>query len=75
MNIAIFASGAGSNAEVIIKTLHTFLGKQKASVSLIISNNESAGVLNIATNNFIPFEVLDFKNVLPQNIPSAYLNS
>ena len=74
MNIAIYASGAGSNAEVIIKTLHTFLGERKAFISLIVSNNANAGVSNIATNYHIPFEVLDFKKTHSQNIPSAYLN-
>ena len=73
MNIAIFASGAGTNAEVIIKRLHTYLGEIKASLALIVSNNADAGVLNIAKNNHIAFEIIDCKNTVLQEIPSAYL--
>lgn len=45
MNIAIFASGRGSNAEKIIRH---FAKKQAVNVSLIISNKPNAGVLDIA---------------------------
>jgi formyltetrahydrofolate-dependent phosphoribosylglycinamide formyltransferase len=49
--IAIFASGAGSNAEKIISHL-----KNHASirVALIVCNKPNAGVLNIAAANQIP---------------------
>ena len=73
MNIAIFASGAGSNAAVIIKNLSTFIGSNKVSIALILTNNENAGVLNIAKTNNIPFVVIDFKSVDLQNISSYYL--
>ena len=73
MNIAIFASGAGSNAAVIIKNLSTFTGSNKVFIALILSNNENAGVLNIAKTNNIPFVVIDFKSVDLQNISSSYL--
>ena len=73
MNIAIFASGAGSNAAVIIKNLSTFIGSNKVSIALILTNNENAGVINIAKTNNIPFVVMDFKSVDLQNISSSYL--
>ncbi len=44
--IAIFASGAGSNAEKIIEYL--FLKETVAVVKLIVCNKPDAGVLNIA---------------------------
>ena len=43
MNIAIFASGSGSNAEAIIKETHS--SRLKAKVSLIVSDKANAGVL------------------------------
>ena len=42
--IAVFASGAGSNAQKIIEF---FSGKQ-ISVALVVSNNQKSGVLEIA---------------------------
>jgi phosphoribosylglycinamide formyltransferase-1 len=44
-NIAILASGAGSNAQKIIDY---FSGRRDISVRLIVSNKQDAGVLNIA---------------------------
>lgn len=46
-NIAIFASGSGSNALEIIRY---FQQKQSAQVKFIITNNTSAGVINKAKN-------------------------
>ena len=49
-NIAILASGSGSNAEAIFK----YFEKSKiARVQLVISNNLNAGVLNRAKNHTI----------------------
>ena len=50
LNIAIFASGGGSNAEAIIRYLkdHAYL-----SVQLIVSNRKNAGVLDRAANHGI----------------------
>jgi formyltetrahydrofolate-dependent phosphoribosylglycinamide formyltransferase len=45
MNIAIFASGAGSNAQQII---HQFSDSAFVNISLIVCNNPGAGVLQIA---------------------------
>jgi formyltetrahydrofolate-dependent phosphoribosylglycinamide formyltransferase len=54
-HIAIFASGAGSNAQKIIDH---FRNHSSIKVSLIISNNAAAGVLQIAAREGIPFIVI-----------------
>jgi len=46
MNIAVFASGRGSNLMAILKAIEE--GKLKARVVVVISNNSSAGALEIA---------------------------
>ena len=58
--IAIFASGAGSNAQKIIDHFHS----QKASVAiaeiaLIVCNKPNAGVLAIAESENIPSIIID----------------
>jgi len=72
-HIAIFASGAGSNAEKIIEYLAPLppsprsvegLGVRQivergAEVSLIVSNKPDAGVLKIATANNIPSLIIE----------------
>ena len=62
MKIAILASGAGSNAAEIIKTLPDYIKKESASIAVLISNNEKAGIKNIANLNDLPFEILSLKN-------------
>ena len=47
-NIAIFASGAGSNAA---KIMEHFKNHQSIKVSLVICNKPQAGVMEIAKNN------------------------
>lgn len=54
--IAIFASGTGSNALKIIEHFSTI---SDAQVSLIISNNPTAPVLDIAKNHNIPSLVIN----------------
>jgi phosphoribosylglycinamide formyltransferase-1 len=54
--IAIFASGAGSNAARII---HHFKGKQDIAIGLIVCNKPEAGVLNIAQQEGIPTLILE----------------
>jgi phosphoribosylglycinamide formyltransferase 1 len=59
-NIAIFASGSGTNAENIIKYFST---RKTAKVSLVLSNNRNALVLTRAATLGIPavfFERSDF---------------
>jgi phosphoribosylglycinamide formyltransferase-1 len=55
-NIAVFASGAGTNAANIIQY---FNQKKSANVALIVSNNPGAGVLNIAAENNISSLIID----------------
>jgi phosphoribosylglycinamide formyltransferase 1 len=56
INIAIFASGAGSNAQKIIEH---FAGNPHIKVSLIICNKPAAGVIGIAYANSIPSLIID----------------
>ena len=51
INIAIFASGTGSNAAQIIQH---FSSSAKIKIALIVCNKPGAGVLNIAANAGIP---------------------
>jgi phosphoribosylglycinamide formyltransferase-1 len=55
-SIAIFASGAGSNARKIIEH---FSHHPKVRVDLIVCNKPNAGVLNIADEHGIPTLILD----------------
>ena len=73
MKIAILASGGGSNAAEIIKTLPSFIEPEQASIAVMISNNEKAGVKNIAATNNIPFEILALKNKNEDEQTNAYL--
>ena len=56
-NIAIFASGAGSNAATIINFFRT--NKNIAQVSLVVCNKPGAGVFDIAKENNIEAILLD----------------
>ncbi|WP_200754001.1 phosphoribosylglycinamide formyltransferase [Candidatus Chrysopegis kryptomonas] len=51
MNIAVFASGRGSNLMAILNAIKE--GKLNAKISLVISNNSNAGALEIARANGI----------------------
>ena len=55
-NIAIFASGAGTNAANIIQY---FQQQQTANVVLIVCNNPTAGVLKIAEQNNISTLIIE----------------
>lgn len=55
-SIAIFASGAGSNA---LKIIEHFSHHPKIRVDLIVCNKPKAGVLNIADEHGIPTLILD----------------
>ena len=54
-HIAIFASGKGSNAQAIIDH---FKDHPTIKVALIVTNNKTAGVINIAKENRIPFDII-----------------
>lgn len=55
-NIAIFASGTGSNAQKIIDH---FRGSGLAKVTLILSNKAEAGIFKIAEKEQIPAVLID----------------
>ena len=59
--IAIFASGAGSNAKNIIEYLDALNknGTSTSKVALIVCNKPDAGVIKIATANQIPSLVIE----------------
>jgi len=54
-HIAIFASGRGSNAQAIIDY---FKDNVTIKVALIVTNNKNAGVIQIAKDNRIPFDII-----------------
>lgn len=54
-NIAIFASGKGSNAEKIISF---FKGHPHIQVALIVANKSTAGVLKLAADHGIPSRII-----------------
>jgi phosphoribosylglycinamide formyltransferase 1 len=59
--IALFASGSGSNAQKIVEYFKEDAQKDVAQVSLILSNNPQAKVLERAKNLEIPSQVFDRK--------------
>ncbi|MFN8251053.1 MAG: phosphoribosylglycinamide formyltransferase [Ferruginibacter sp.] len=66
-HIAIFASGAGSNAQQII---NRFAGNPAVKVALIVCNKPGAGVLQIAARHHIPVLLLERDRFFKQD---AYL--
>lgn len=60
INIAIFASGSGTNTEEIIRY---FAASEKYKVALVFSNRPKAGVLERARRLGVPFEVLEKKDL------------
>jgi formyltetrahydrofolate-dependent phosphoribosylglycinamide formyltransferase len=58
VGIAIFASGAGSNAQKIIEYFGT-VGKGVATIKLIVCNNPQARVLKLAEENGVPTLLLE----------------
>lgn len=58
-NIAVFASGAGSNAAKIIEHFNSGHNEKNIKVGLIVCNKPGAGVLNIAEKNNIPTILLE----------------
>lgn len=63
-NIAIFASGAGSNAKRIIEY---FTGHRQISVKLIVCNNPGAGVIQIAAQFNIPVLLINKEQLFSGN--------
>ena len=56
IRMAIFASGAGSNAKKIIQH---FASSSRVKIALIVCNKPDAGVLNIARENNIPTLIIE----------------
>ena len=59
MNIAIFASGSGSNAEAIMKAQKE--GRLSAKIGLVVTNKAKAGVIQRAAAYNAPYVVLNNK--------------
>ncbi len=64
-NIAIFASGSGTNAENII---NYFKNDNNINVSLILSNNKDAFVIERAKKFNIPFYIFSKNNLKSNNV-------
>ncbi|MCH8928215.1 MAG: phosphoribosylglycinamide formyltransferase [Candidatus Marinimicrobia bacterium] len=60
MNIAIFASGSGSNAEAIMKAQKE--GRLSAKIGLVVTNKAKAGVIQRAAAYNAPYVVLNNKD-------------
>lgn len=56
-NIAIFASGRGSNTRAILESIDR--GKIHARISVVISNKSDAGIFNVAVERKIPHRYLN----------------
>lgn len=69
-NIAIFASGAGSNAQHII---NYFKGDKKHRIALVVSNNENAGVLKIAEQEGIEYAITSKEELADEETMLALL--
>ena len=64
-HIAIFASGKGSNAQAIIDY---FQNNDTIKVALIVTNNKDAGVIQIAKENRIPFDIVSPKELKDEEL-------
>jgi len=71
-NIAIFASGTGTNAQKIIDH---FRGNPTISIALIASNKPDAGVLDIARNEKIPTLLIEREKFFRGNAYTQELQS
>ncbi len=64
-HIAIFASGKGSNAQAIIDY---FKDNDHIKIALIVTNNKEAGVIQIAKDHRIPFDIVSSKELKDEEI-------
>jgi phosphoribosylglycinamide formyltransferase-1 len=71
-NIAIFASGSGTNAENIIKYFST---RKSAKVSLVLSNKRDALVLERAAKLNVPSKFFDRSEFYGSDTVTRYLRS
>jgi len=63
--IAIFASGAGSNAQKIIEY---FKGHNRIKVALVVCNKPGAGVISIAERSAIPVLLIEKEKFFRSNV-------
>ena len=54
-HIVIFASGRGTNAQAII---NYFKDNKQIKVAMVVTNHKQAGVIQIAKENRIPFDII-----------------
>lgn len=71
-NLAIFASGSGTNAENIIKYFST---RKTAKVALVLSNKQDAPVLERAAKLRVPSRFFDRNEFYGSETVIGYLNS
>ncbi|HWP82393.1 MAG TPA: phosphoribosylglycinamide formyltransferase [Bacteroidota bacterium] len=64
MNVAVFASGRGSNFQAILQAIRQ--GQIPAQVCVVVGDNPTAGAFELARNNAIPTIHLN-----PRQFPSA----
>lgn len=69
-NVAILASGSGSNAEAIVKYFH---GSSKVNIACIVSNKPDAGVLLRAERLGIPAFTYNNQEMRDGTLPIAQL--
>jgi len=60
LNVAVFASGRGSNARAILKNIDR--QRIKARISIILSNKSDAGIFDIARQRNIPYRHIDLSH-------------
>lgn len=73
INAAIFASGAGSNAEKLIQYFKSHLS-DKIKTAVVITNNPNAGAINVAAKEGVPSEIIDLKNKSEEDVAQVYLD-
>ncbi|MFX8758762.1 formyltransferase family protein, partial [Acinetobacter baumannii] len=56
IQVAIFASGTGTNAQKIIEH---FKNHPSIEIALVVSNKPEAGVLKMATNHSVPTLIIE----------------
>lgn len=72
MNIAVFASGSGSNAENIVNRLNRPGSRHR--VSLIVTNRRDAGVIERAARLGVPCEIIDRATLADEAATGAILD-
>lgn len=72
VNIALFASGKGTNADRI---MHYFKGHKEISIQLVVSNKKEAGVLSFAENHKVPHIVFSNDEISNGNPVISFLKA